>query len=70
MFRGKLTVFVSFVKKTKKCLMESLFKHLIYLFAHDTQNVDFPRNNFLNTYDVEMYTSFFYSEFFNIFNCA
>jgi hypothetical protein len=34
-----------------------------YLFAHDTQNVGFPRSNFLSKYDVEMYTSICCSEF-------
>jgi hypothetical protein len=54
-FREKTNIFVSCVKKTKKYLVKSFFKHQILYF--------FSTRHFLSTYDVEMYTSIFFETF-------
>jgi hypothetical protein len=46
-FRGKLIYFMSYVKKTKKCLVKKLYLSTKFcFFTHNTQGVSFSWNNF------------------------
>jgi hypothetical protein len=47
-------------KNTKKCLVKSFLKTTNFVFfAWDKKIVWFTRNDFLSTYNVQMYTSTF-----------
>jgi hypothetical protein len=47
---------------------EKLSFFVSYVKTPDIQIIGFPWNDFLDTYAIEMYTSIFYSNFFNVSN--
>jgi hypothetical protein len=60
MFREKLRFFVACVKKTKEMPRKQPFLTPKFVFlTHDTKNVGFPWNNFVNTECRDIRVKFF-----------
>jgi hypothetical protein len=60
----KINIFCVFYEKDKEMSCEKLFLSTkTHIFPHDTKNIDFPQDDFMSTYNVEMYASIFNLDF-------